>query len=401
MKRMVFIVTILLLMILPQQLLAGGLYLNEFATPSMGTAGAGSAAWANDASTAFHNAAGMTRLSGDQIMAGAGFFYSETKFNPSSDTPNDGGGGRDAGGVAPYGTAFYTHSISDDLKFGFNIGSVSAAALDYSNSWTGRYQCQEVDILTMGFNPAIAYRINEHFSVGAGFGLFYGDLTIDVAIPSILPDRPDGKAKIDGDDWETTFDLSVMYEITEQTRVGVTYWYGVDYSFSGDLKIDPIDAKVGSDTDLTLPQIIKASFYHQFDDKIAFVGSFGWEEWSKLDTVNVSVSKGTAKLPKNWDDTWHYSGGVHYRISDPWLLQFGMAYDTSPVSSGDRTADMPIDRQIRYAVGALYTYSEKLTFGGALEYLDYGDATINSDNLIGDYNQNHLIVTGFNVNYKF
>jgi hypothetical protein len=36
---------------------AGGLYLNEFATPSMGTAGAGAEAWANSASTAgaFHN----------------------------------------------------------------------------------------------------------------------------------------------------------------------------------------------------------------------------------------------------------------------------------------------------------------------------------------------------------
>jgi long-subunit fatty acid transport protein len=43
---------------------AGGLYLNEFATPSMGTAGAGAEALADDASTnfAFHNPAGMTRL---------------------------------------------------------------------------------------------------------------------------------------------------------------------------------------------------------------------------------------------------------------------------------------------------------------------------------------------------
>ncbi len=44
--------------------LAGGLYLNEFATPSMGVAGAGQEAVANDSSTnfAFHNPAGMTRL---------------------------------------------------------------------------------------------------------------------------------------------------------------------------------------------------------------------------------------------------------------------------------------------------------------------------------------------------
>ena len=46
---------------------AGGLYLNEFGTSVMGTAGAGSAAYANDASTAWHNPAGMTRLEGREL----------------------------------------------------------------------------------------------------------------------------------------------------------------------------------------------------------------------------------------------------------------------------------------------------------------------------------------------
>jgi hypothetical protein len=43
--------------------------------------------------------------------------------------------------------------------------------------------------------------------------------------------------------------------------------------------------------------------------------------------------------------------GVHYRPVEKWLLQLGFAYDTSPVDSDDRTPDMPIDRQIRYATG--------------------------------------------------
>lgn len=52
---------------------AGALYLNEFATPSMGVAGAGQEAVANDASTnfAFHNPAGMTRLEGHSVSLGA------------------------------------------------------------------------------------------------------------------------------------------------------------------------------------------------------------------------------------------------------------------------------------------------------------------------------------------
>ena len=43
---------------------AGGLWLYEMATPEVGTAIAGRAALAKDASTAFGNPAGMTRLEG-------------------------------------------------------------------------------------------------------------------------------------------------------------------------------------------------------------------------------------------------------------------------------------------------------------------------------------------------
>ena len=42
---------------------AGGLYITEFGTPSMGVANAGAGALANDSSIAWHNPAGMTHLS--------------------------------------------------------------------------------------------------------------------------------------------------------------------------------------------------------------------------------------------------------------------------------------------------------------------------------------------------
>jgi long-chain fatty acid transport protein len=79
---------------------AGGLYINEFGTPSMGVAGAGANAVANDASTSFHNAAGMTRIKGNELMGTGGLIYSTVKFDPDADTPIPGGNGGDAGGLA-------------------------------------------------------------------------------------------------------------------------------------------------------------------------------------------------------------------------------------------------------------------------------------------------------------
>jgi len=117
--------------------------------------------------------------------------------------------------------------------------------------------------------------------------------------------------------------------------------------------------------------------------------------------VNISTARGSKDIPRNWDDTWKFAAGLHYRPAKSWLLQAGLAYDTSPVDSDDRTPDMPMDRQIRYAVGAQYQFSERLTVGGAAVYADYGDAEIDNSLLKGDYESNDLFFLGLNANWKF
>jgi len=54
-----------------------GDYLNEFGTPSVGVAGA--QAVADDAFTSFHNAAGMTRIKGNELMGTAGVLKAITR----------------------------------------------------------------------------------------------------------------------------------------------------------------------------------------------------------------------------------------------------------------------------------------------------------------------------------
>jgi len=87
---------------------AGGLALYELGTPDVGTAAAGWSARAQDASTAFTNPAGMTRLEKSQMLAGAQPLYVNAKFDTDSSTFGDGDGGN-AGGWVPAGGLFYVH----------------------------------------------------------------------------------------------------------------------------------------------------------------------------------------------------------------------------------------------------------------------------------------------------
>ena len=65
---------------LPALAQAGGLYMYEIGTSDLGFAGAGTAARAEDASTVYANPAGMTRLSGNQLVAGAQLLYGKADY---------------------------------------------------------------------------------------------------------------------------------------------------------------------------------------------------------------------------------------------------------------------------------------------------------------------------------
>ena len=118
------------------------------------------------------------------------------------------------------------------------------------------------------------------------------------------------------------------------------------------------------DTDLTFPQAIRSSIYHELNQQWAMLGSVAWEDWSDLESINISGRRGSVVIPRNWKDTYKFAAGVHYRPTETWLLQAGIAYDTSPVDSDDRPPDMPIDRQIRYATGVQYKWSQDFSLGG-------------------------------------
>ncbi len=394
---------LLSLLVCAQAAQAGGLYLNEFATPSMGVAGAGQEAVTSDASTAFafHNPAGMTRLDGNQVSVGAGVGYGETKFDPDPNTPFSGGNGGNQAGLFPLLGSHGVLGVTDDLKFGMSVFSISGAVIDPDNDWTGRYQLREIELLTLSFNPSVAYRLNDRLSVAAGFIATYADIDYQIAAPIGGP----GNVEIGGDDWAFGFNLGALFELSPRTRVGIIYVSEIEPEFSGDLEITTgggASFSAPSTLKFTYPQLVRVGAYHELNDQWALLGSVGWEDWSAFDSFTVATTVGAGSIPTGWEDTYHFSGGVHYRLNDDWLLQTGITYDTSPVSSSDRTADLPVDRQIRVAVGAQYQLSERMNVGGAFEYIDLGDAKINNPiSLIGNYQDNRIFMLAFNLGYKF
>ncbi len=168
---------------------AGGLYLSSFGTPSMGTASAGANAVANDASTAFQNPAGMTRLDEHELVIGLAPGFSKVKFRQSEDSPalpsdpSPGSNGGNQGGFIPLTSSQYVHKLSERLRLGLSLISISGAVLDPSDDWAGRKELTEINLFTLSIAPSVAVRVTDWLSLGAGALVTYGTLDVDVRIP--------------------------------------------------------------------------------------------------------------------------------------------------------------------------------------------------------------------------
>jgi long-chain fatty acid transport protein len=95
---------------------AGGFYLHEYATPSSGTAQAGAEAVARDASTVWHNPAGMTRVEGNDLLLGASVMFANARFDPAPTTPVPGNDGGSLDTLIPLAGAYYSHAVTDRLS---------------------------------------------------------------------------------------------------------------------------------------------------------------------------------------------------------------------------------------------------------------------------------------------
>src|SRR5208282_2212861 len=99
------------------------LELYETGAPDLGTASAGRAAMASDASTAAANPAGMTLLDRSQLLGASGALLPSTNFDVAPQTTTSGGGGGNAGVFTPLGAFFYVYKFSERVRLGVAVFS--------------------------------------------------------------------------------------------------------------------------------------------------------------------------------------------------------------------------------------------------------------------------------------
>ncbi len=408
--------------LLPAALTAGGLTLYEAATPDVGYASAGYAARANDPGTLLTNPAGMTRLKGSQLQVGAQLLYGDVNFRSEAGTTVNGNDGGNGLGLLPALSTFGTYQVNPDLTIGVGIFSNFGLGLWYDEDWVGRYYVKNAILMGLSVMPAAAYRFTDQISVGVGVNLMYGYLRETVAINNIDPGLGDGQLKIKDSTFGIGATVGVLYELSAGTRFGVTYTTPIKLRFSDRPEFSSTGPGISNilttrglnsatlDLGMTVPQAVMVSFYHEFNDTWALLGNFGWQNWSEFGKLDVSLSSDAnpdLTTDLKYKDTWHGALGAQYRLSEPWLITGGVAYDSSMLDDSNRSPALPLGWAWRFALGTQYDLRKDLCLGFAYEYVYGGSPNINvsrgplAGTVVGEYPDMSIQYVTATINWKF
>ena len=349
----------------------------------LGTAYAGSAAIADNASTVFFNPAGMTQLPGVQLSAGVTGVKPSYKFNNDGSTGpflGSGGNGGDAGDWAAVPNAYMSWQLTPKLFLGLGISAPFGLATEYeSDNWVGRVHSIKSEIKTVNFNPSIAYRVNDKVSLG--FGVNYQK--IDAELSAGLPGAAQ-YSRLKGDDAAWGWNAGALFTLSPAMRVGVSYRSAIDYTLEGDATTANSSTPVRAD--VKLPDTFILSVWQQVSDRWEAMGDLSYTRWNTLQSLNVISRNSGAQLTSesfNYDNAWRFAWGAAYKSSDALKLKFGIAYDRTPIGDAERSARVPDNDRVWFSLGGQWNTGKtgKLDLGYA--YLYVKDPSIEQTKVIG------------------
>ena len=406
--------TVLLCSISPLVALGAGFQVQEQSVKGLGNAFAGGSAIAEDGSTVIANPAGLSRLP-PQAVVGVHIIAPQSEFKDQNSTNGIGGlptgkTSEDGGKIAAVPNFFYVRPLNDQLSFGLGVSSLYGLATEYDKNWIGRYHAVESELITINFNPALAYKVNDQLSLGLGVSAQYADATLSNALdfgtlgflagaPGATPSTPqlDGFTELTGDDWGFGFNLGLLYQATSNTRIGLAYRSKIEHTLEGKNELiipdfavplaGPSRSRTGT-ADLTTPATLSLSAYHALDERWAIMGDITWTDWSVFDELRVRFSDdpidpdpNDSVQPENWDDTFRYSLGLRYQYNPEWTLRAGIAYDETPVSTEFRTPRIPDNDRLWLSLGASYQLSQDFSLDFAYVHIFVDDTPINDTEL--------------------
>ncbi len=377
---------------------------------------AGETAIAEDATTVYYNAAGMTSLQHPEISFTASAITLSSQFQNSGTTAGLGDPAHGSSGNKdqnfPLASFFATLPLSDRITAGLGVFTPFGQANTYPDDWVGRYQVQKTSLKTIDIDPAIAYRLTDSLSVGAGIDIQYAHIVrnnaLDLGALCIVtigpnpcagiglgPQAADGRQLLTAANWGLGFNVGLLYALDDATNIGLNYRSAVRHDFSGTAVFQvpanaaPLTAgglfqNTGVRAPLTFPDVIALGISHKLNDRLTVLADLDWTGWDRLTQLKLNFAnpvQPSETLPLNWSNSIRFALGGIYNVTDNFGLRAGVSWDETPTSITFRSADIPDANEIMGSAGFSYHFDEHLSTIMSYSYGHYSAAPVDLSQL--------------------
>ncbi|MFQ2188479.1 outer membrane protein transport protein [Aeromonas jandaei] len=369
------------------QVHAAAFQLNEHSASGLGRAYAGEAAIADNASVLARNPAAMTTFDKMAVSVSGTYIKPDVDVEGKLSSPIPSVNGKDASqsDIAPSAfvpAAYFIQPLNDQWAWGLGLFSNYGLSTEYPDTFNAGTAAGSTELTTFNINPNIAYRINEHFSLGAGVNAVYGSAELNRYNGEYIPTLPNETrvSHMKGDTWGFGWNVGTLYEINENNRLALTYRSQVKMSFDGDysnsLPTQIPGGLAGKTIDgnlkLDLPAQAEFAGYHRLNQQFAVHYSVNWTDWSAFQELKATSSSGATLLQKDekFKDSTRYSIGGTWYINPSWEARMGFAYDNTPIEAEYRSLSIPDSDRIWYSAGATYHINTDMSVDFGMAYLD-------------------------------
>ena len=389
-----FPILLLIMVILPRAVKAGGFGLREMSAAGESVSLAGAAAGAAGLGSIYWNPATLTQFDGIQAGLNSTLIMPYSHLQNQSGTSagytaytNFLGGSSSSGNIGLVGnvpSGQFTYRLSPDLWLGLSLSVPYGQATKADSEYVGRTYGATTKVASIEVQPMIAYQLSDRLSVG--FGLRYLDFSARYtsAAPSIASPSQWNTLGMFGDAQALGYALGATYQLTKDTQFGIGYRSEVQErlrgsffggatqaaSFGGSAALAAATLDQSVAMPLTLPQSVTLGLKHKVDKDWTLLGAFEYVQWSRLKAPKVSYaesgSSGVATwsagqphlalqtIPLYYRDAWFTSVGAEYRYTPDLLLRGGLAYEKTPLGPNSKSARLPDFNRIWTSFGLTY-----------------------------------------------
>jgi long-chain fatty acid transport protein len=342
----------LLLAMLPSSVLALGFRIVDHGAEATAKGGA-FAATADNPSAIYHNPAGITQLSGMQVLMNGYAITLESTFDPA--TP----GAKDLDGKYAWQAvpdAFITWTPKNSrVSLGLGMYAPFGLGVEYPDDAVFRSVATKGRLQFFTTNPVMAFQLTRDLSIAVGATLNYSRAKLAQGLVTPVGEAPGSEFILEGDGFAVGVNAGILWKPSEQWAFGLSYFGPMDmrYSghartripgFTGSLEVAPgvvVPVPVGRveneedfDVELSLPQTIAGGVSFRPTPDWNFEVNVEWTDWDSLNSPIVHLSENLdSALVFNYESSFMYEFGVTKKFAGGWTASAGYIYSENSVKN--------------------------------------------------------------------